>query len=157
LIYLDSLQQQGNTLYKNFVGSVNPQKEVKIWARTFLDGDFYNSLSTYSIAHQSLNGFSGQNRNVPDDYFDALLESLTLSERMHISGNALHTYINIIHHNYAIPKILNKESNKKFRTSNGGISVPSKIMDSLSVYGIIKHTPDSLLRQFVLSELLWQH
>lgn len=156
VMYLDSLKQKIDYLYADFVNEVNPNKEVQIWAKTYIEQDYYNALSWYPSDHMRANNLKGNEWSVPDSYYNSLLSRLPITQDMFISGYALSGFINRFHYNYSRRQIWNDEQNKQYKTPEGYIVAPSEIMDSLVVYGIIENTPDTLLRQMVLTELFNQ-
>ena len=156
VMYLDSLKQKIDYLYADFVNEVNPNKEVQTWAKTYIEQDYYNALSWYPYDHMRANDLREDEWSVPDSYYDSLLSRLPITQDMFISGYALSGFINRFHYNYSRRKIWNDEQNKQYKTPEGYIIAPSEILDSLVIYGIIKNTPDSLLRQMILTELFNQ-
>lgn len=156
VIYLDSLKQKADDLYTNFVNEVNPDKEVQVWAKTYIEQDYYNALSWYPGDHLRANNLKRNEWSVPDSYYDSLLSRLPITQDMFISGYALSGFINRFHYHYSRGQIWNEEQNKQYKTPEGYLAAPAEIMDSLVVYGILKYTPDTLLRQMVLTEFFSQ-
>ena len=155
LMYLDTLQRKADTLYNSFVNEVSTEKEVQIWAKTYVEQDYYSALAWYPYKHLQASNLNSSEWTVPDSYYDALLSRLPIKREMFISGNALSSFINIFHHKYTHEQIFNEEENKQYKIGEY-IVANDEIRDSLSVYGVIKHTPDPLLRQMVLTELITQ-
>lgn len=156
VMYLDTLKLQLANLYSNFVNEVNPDKEVQIWAKIFIEQEYYNALSWYPSDHLRANNLKVNEWSVPESYYDSLLSRLPITRDMFISGYALSGFINRFHYHYARLHVWNDEQNKQYKTPEGYIIAPSEIMDSLVVYGLIQYTPDALLRQMVLTELFTQ-
>lgn len=154
--YLDSLQNIRDKLYDQYVSNVNPNKETKIWAKTFLDEDYYDALAFYPNDHKRANKLTNNDWSVPVSYYDILKKRLPISESMFISGYGLSNFINRYHYDYVRNNLWEEEENQKYKLDNGYIAAPSNVFDSLLVFGIIKHTPDSLLKQMVLTELIRQ-
>ncbi len=155
--YLDSLQNIRSKLYNQFVTDVNPKKETKIWAKTYLDNEYYNGIAFYPEDHKRANNLNNKEWSVPISYYDSLKKRLPLSESMFISGYALSNFINRFHYRYVRNNLWEELENQKYKSNNGYIAAPSNVMDSLKVFGIIKHTPDSLLQQMILTELVSQN
>lgn len=157
LRYQDSMQNIRDKLYNQFVTDVNPNKETKIWAKTYLDENYYDALAFYPAEHQRANNLTNKEWSVPISYYDNLKKRLPISESMFISGYALRNFINRFHYNYVQNNLLEEPEIQKYKLNNGYIAVPRNVMDSLMVFGIIKNTPDSLLKQMVLTELIRQN
>ena len=157
LSYLDSLQNIRDKLYNQFVSDVNPNNETKIWAKTYLDEDYYDALAFYPSKHKRANNLTNKEWSVPISYYDNLKKRLPISESMFISGYALTNFINRFHYDYVRNNLWEEPENQKYKLNNGYIAAPSNVMDSLIVFGIIKHTPDTLLKQMVLTELIRQN
>ncbi len=158
LAYADTLQLRISNLYNSFVNEVNPNKTVKIWARTFIEQDYYEAIAWYPTDYMRANNLSIGEWSAPDDFFDRLLLRLPIEKTMLISGYALSGFVNRFHYNYARKKIWQEEENKQYVVLEGhGYGGPTHIIDSISIHGIIKYTPDPLLRQMVLTEYFQQN
>ncbi|SHI41898.1 Thiol-disulfide isomerase or thioredoxin [Tangfeifania diversioriginum] len=155
--YLDSLQNVRDKLYNQFVSDVNPNKETEIWAKTYLDEDYFDALAFYPAKHKRANKLTNKDWSVPISYYDNLKKRIPISESMFISGYALSNFINRFHYDYVRNNLWEDEENQKYKTNDGFIAGPGNVIDSLIVYGVIKHTPDSLLKQMVLTELIRQN
>jgi hypothetical protein len=153
VMYLDTLKQKIDYLYTNFVNEVNPDKEVQTWAKIYIEQDYYDALSLYPRKHLIANNLMPDEWSVPDNYYDMLLSRLPIKKEMFISGYALSGFMNRFHYDYSWLHIWNEEQNRQYKKREGKIIAPTEIFDSLTVYGIIKYTPDTLLRQMVLTEL----
>lgn len=157
VLYLDTLQQRIDALFQKFMAEVKPGKVVEIWAKTYIEEDYYDALSFYPMEHMMANDSLRGKWNVKDDFFDRLLNRLPVEEDMLFSGYALTNFVNRFHYGYARKKIWQEEANRQYLTPEGFNVGPAEIMDSLTVYGIIKYTPDTLLRQMVLTEFFAQN
>lgn len=155
--YLDSMQNIRDKLYNQFVTDVNPNKETKIWAKTYLDEDYYDALSFYPYDHMEANGLDERAWSVPASYYNSLKNRLPLTKSMLVSGYALSNFINRYYYKYVRENLWEEEENQKYISDDGYFIAPGNVFDSLLVYGIIKHTPDSLLKQMVLTELVRQN
>jgi len=156
-LYLDTLQQRISDLYNNFVEEVSPNEEIQIWAKTYIEEDYYDALAFYPNDHKQKNNLTNKEWIIPSSYYNKLKKRLPITQSMLMSGYALSNFINRYHYNYVRVNLWAEEENQKYMTDNGYIVAPSNVMDSLKVYGIIKHTPDSLLKQMVLTELIRQN
>lgn len=156
LTYLDTLQRRIDNLYNDFLVEVNPGSTAKRWAKIFIEQDYYDALSWYPKDHVTANNLIGEDWSVPDDYYDSFLSCLPIEKDMFISGYALSGFVNKFHYNYSKSKIFNEEQNRQYKFSGGVIAGPPEIIDSITILGILKYTPDTLLRQMVLTEFFQQ-
>jgi thiol-disulfide isomerase/thioredoxin len=157
LLYLDTLQNCIDDLYNSFLTEAKPEKNVQVWAKTYIEQDYYDALSSYPMDYLRANNLKNSDWSVPDNYFDALLTRLPIDKNMLVSGYALSNFTNRFHFAYSTSKIWDEEQNKQYLTPEGYYNAPTDIIDSLTVYGIIKYTPDTLLRQMVLTECFKQY
>jgi len=155
--YLDSMQTIRNNLFNQFITEVKPDEETKIWAKAFLDKDYYDALSSYPYKHQRANKLKETEWSVPVTFYEPFKNRLPISESLYISGYALSSFINRYHYNFVLVQVF--EELKSIRSKTNIISTEDsrRIFDSLYVYGIIKYTPDTLLKQMVLTELFSQN
>ncbi|SKB70558.1 Thiol-disulfide isomerase or thioredoxin [Salegentibacter holothuriorum] len=152
--YLDTLQQKSTDLLRRFAEKYSPNEETLLWAKTYIEQDYYNALYFYPQAHRVSNNLP-ITWDVPETYYDSLKKRLPITKPMLLSGYALMNFVNRYHYGYASTKTWNEKSNEKYRTKFG-MAGGAKELDSVKIYGIIKHTQDSLLRQLVLAEVFRQ-
>ncbi|MFD2034980.1 TlpA family protein disulfide reductase [Belliella marina] len=157
LLHLDSIGHQFTDLYNGFLVEVQPDENVKIWAKTFIEQEYYDALSMYPREHARANNLKDEEWSVPENFYDKLLDRLPIERNMLVSGYAISGFINSFHYNYSRKKTRSEELIQKYKTPEGHIVAPKEIIDSINVYGIIKHTPDTLLRQMVLTEFFQQN
>ena len=117
-------------------------------------------ISKYPSLHKKYNNL--ENLTLPIDYYDVFADILPITDSMLICGASLSNFTSSYYYYYARPLIF-KES--------GGIRIPGKknkpptqeeiknareiyknVRDSITLNGIVKYTPDTLLRQMVLTE-----
>lgn len=158
LLYLDSIKIRGQAIYDQFVNDVSPSKEVAVWAAVYLEEEYYDKLEFYPGDHRRANDLNADEWDVPIEYYDKMLERLPIEEPMLISGYAMSNFINRFHYGYARERMIEEEKGKDNIQffPGGGYGGESHVMDSVVLYGIMKHTPDSLLRQMVLTEYFMQ-
>jgi thiol-disulfide isomerase/thioredoxin len=156
LLFMDTLRQKRNEIYQKFISKVSPNNETKIWALTYIDGEFYDAIAFYPYFHKSANQLKDNDWNVPPTYIDILLNRLPIKEDMFISGYALSNFINRFHFNYLFDRVLEDSSLQKYKTEIGGIKAPYGLLDSMLLYGILDLVDDNLLRQMILTELFSQ-
>ena len=157
LNYLDSLRTILDNMFRQFISEVEADAETKIWAKFFLDENYYSALSFYPYDHRRANGLKNSEWSVPPTFYEPLKSRLPISESMFISGYALSSFINRYHYYYVLPKVIEERKNIRAKTNDMSISDSRRMYDSLHVSGIIKYTPDTLLRQMVLTELFSQN
>jgi len=145
--FLDTINQNSISVYNEFISNTSPNEETKNWALTLCEQDYYDALAFYPTFHKQANQLRSSDWDVPPTYYNSLLDRLPISKSMLISGYAISNFINRFHFDYAHFNVL-KETNFK--------NLSSKERDSLTVYGLIKYTPDTLLRQMVLTEIFSQ-
>ena len=148
--YLDTMQQRNLELLQNFIYEVSPNEETRVWAQTFIGEDYYDALSFYPDDHLRTNNLKRDEWAVPVSYFNPLLKRLPVTESMLISGYALSSFVNRYHYKYAINNVRDEIERQKLFPDKKNMT--PAIWDSLLVHGIIKYTPDTLLRQLVLAE-----
>ncbi len=151
-LYLDTLQQEEDDLYNQFISEVKPNEETKNWANAFITSDYINTLIGYPSIHRALNQLKYCDWHVPPVYFDDLKKLSAIKESMFINGVAIKRFT-AGYNKYISIKNFNNESNKEYRTENGFLDCPLEIRDSISVYSIVNYTNDPLLRQLALTQL----
>jgi len=146
--HLDTIQNNSLNIYNDFILNASPNEETKIWALTFCEQDYYTALAFYPSFHKRANQLKSSDWDVPPSYYNSLLDRLPITKPMLVSGFAISNFINVFNANYAYFNL---------RKENDFSIISSEIRDSLTIYGLIKYTPDTLLRQMVLTELFSQH
>jgi thiol-disulfide isomerase/thioredoxin len=150
-LFADSLRNEEANIINSFIEGNNPSGEVKGWARTFLDANYYNNLLGYPIKHRIVNKLARKDWNLPITYFDFITDKFTIENFSLISGYAISSFVNSFQV-YVTEKIW-YDNNIFFSTKDAFKQYPEK-WDSLTFFGIIKHTSDPLLRQMILTEML---
>lgn len=156
LAYLDTLKQKSRVLYDTFASDTSISNETRMWAKTFGEDNYYHSLAYYPMNHRKANGLNDSEWQVPDDYKNSFLQRLPLNKEMFISAHALSSFVNKFHYLYLYPKILSEETTHLFKTKDGESGLTKEITDSLMISGILEYSKDTLLRQMVLTEQLYQ-
>lgn len=151
--FRDSLREKESDILKKFVKEYKPSNETKTWARTFLDVDYYRNLLSYPDFHRMANNLKRKDWNVPITYYDFLKNHFSINDSALISGYALSSFVNF-YPVYLMEKI--REENKQFFNSSDSIKKYPEKLDSLRFFGSINYIDDPLLRQMVLTEMLWQ-
>lgn len=148
--YLDTLSRKDRLIYDEFVNLAKPDDEAKTWALSSMDKNRLSNLYIYPDSHRRLNKLTKKDWDVPFDFLDELKDRLPISESSFISAHQLWLLINWYHYSYVLKKLYAEEDNKKYATERG-YAFPLGVMDSLSVYGVLKYTKDSLMRQMELA------
>jgi thiol-disulfide isomerase/thioredoxin len=151
--YMDSCRLELYDLLNQFNEEYKPTKEVKIWARTKIDVDYYRDLLSYPDKHMLDNKLTYKEWAVPFSYFDFMKEHFEIDESVLISGYSIYGFVDF----YAIyiNDIIRRE-NQNFFNSPDSIKKYPEIMDSIRFFGRINNTKNSLLRQMVLTEMLYE-
>jgi len=151
-LYLDTLQQKRDELFEKFVSTVSPINDAKVWASVFLKQVVYEALVAYPLQHQfaeqTLPGYC----YLPVSYYNRLLNMTPIEYSMLLNGSGMTRYIEKYLLFYAMFKILAVESQKQHNTKPGYFTPPIQLSDSLVIAGLVKNTPDQLLRQMILAE-----
>jgi len=151
--YMDSSRVEWDNLLNQFDEKYKPTSEVKIWARTKLDVDYYRDLLSYPNKHMRDNALTYKDWSVPISYFDFMKDHFKIDESVLISGFSIFGFVDF-YPNY-IMDIIRRE-NQLFFNSPDSIKKYPEIMDSLRFFGTINNTKDPLLRQMALTEMLYE-
>lgn len=152
-IYMDSCRLERYNLLSQFEEKNKPTNEVKIWARTNLDVDYYRDLLSYPDKHMLDNKLTFKDWSVPFSYFDFMKDHFKINDSVLISGNSIRGFVDF----YAIyiMEIVRRENQLYFNSPDSLKKYP-EIMDSLLFFGTINNTKDNLLRQMALTEMLYE-
>jgi len=154
LLFEDSIRKDLRKLYNDFIELHNPSGEVKNWAYNQVEDDYYYALSSYPNYYWNAHNLNPAEWDIPIKYYDFFLERLPIKKTDFINGYELSGFVNQFHYNYAFSNVRYEYLKQKEMT---GLTINTKNeTDSLYVYGLIKFTPDTLLRQLVLTELFHQ-
>lgn len=151
--YLDTMKHLGYALFDKFDSEAEPGKDAKIWARTYIEEDYYEALALYPMLHKMYNQLPPGKWDVPPGYYDPLKTRFPINDKMLISGFALSNFIQQYHINYTFKRLTKEKFLNKYTTSTGSLNVPKKMMDSLRVFSVLKNTSDELMRQMELTFL----
>lgn len=151
-VLIDSIRQINTLIYSAFIKEYSPDREVSIWANSFVSQWHLNMLSEYPLYHQILNNLSPADWDVTTSYYTPLLDRLSINDSILIGGNAVSDLI-IRYLSFYFPKaIRDEEQNLKYINKYGNFAPPSEIRDSIFVDGIIRLTSDNLFCQMVLTK-----
>jgi thiol-disulfide isomerase/thioredoxin len=150
----DSLRQDLLTVYNEFVNAYNPDEELKRWAYNHTENDYYYALARYPSFYNRKHNLNPNDFDIPITYYDFFKQRLPIEKSDLMGGYELSGFVNRFHYHYAFTNIRYEYLQNKEKT---GVTIDTKSgLDSLYVYGLIKHTPDTLLRQMVLTEFFHQ-
>jgi thiol-disulfide isomerase/thioredoxin len=153
ICYLDTIQTKICELMNNFSNKFSPNEETKKWAQLFIEQqEYFDPLCFYPMEHQKYNNLKSSDWSLPSSYFDLYLKRLPISDSMFISTFALNNFVNR-YSSFISNKINEENENYVIKGDYVYFVAPKEIADSISVYSIIKHTKDPLLRQLSLVEL----
>nr|WP_319997337.1 TlpA disulfide reductase family protein [uncultured Draconibacterium sp.] len=155
LEYLETRKQKNNTLLKKFISEESPDEETRLWAQTLLEQDYYDALTMYPFEHQMLNQLQPNEWKVPLSYYKSFPNRFPINKDMLISGYALSGFVN--KYNAYLSELLSSDKViAKYKSNTGRINPPAEIIDSVIVQNILNYTPDSLVKQMVLTEFFVQ-
>lgn len=149
LNYLDTTQQKLENIYNDFIESVSPKKQAAQWVKFYIEQEYYNSLFLYPFLHAEANGQKLDTYRVPKGYFDTILKCLPINRSSYLYGHVLSSFVEN-YNSYIYESCWSEKENQKYKNGRHTTG-PAEIMDSIDVYSIIKYTPDTLLRQIVLT------
>jgi hypothetical protein len=150
ILYLDTLQQKSNKFYKTFTSKIKPNDEIKVWTKTQTDQIYYDALYFYPDEHRSSNNLKREEWDVPDNYFAPLMKRSSINKSMCISGYSISSFSDrflsdIVYRNMAIDW-------------NNRVDVKKEVdTDSFKVHSVLKHTPNNLIRELVLTKFFSQY
>lgn len=150
IAYLDTLKVKTDKLYNEFLSNHSPNNETKIWAKWFVNKEYYKALATYPDRHRMENNLKKSDWDVPSSYYNPLIENNSIDESALISGASISSFTSYYLHSYAFREVADqwyamKKSGRKIN------------LDSLRIYNTIKNTPNNLIRQITLTELFNLH
>lgn len=145
----DSLRKESIKLFNHYSSKNILTEESKHWIIFFIDNQYIYPVNYYPYYHGILNSLDQSEWDVPIDYFAFLNERLPITKEDFFCGDALSTYINC-YRAYAYKKTMHEQT--KVHGSPSLEKLTESEMDSITVYGIIEHTNDNLLKQLILSE-----
>lgn len=151
LRYLDTLQSHIDRLYKTFITKYDPDNKSRKWAAFFGDQKYYDCLAFYPWDHRTANNMGLSSAwDVPKGFFQKFANRLPIEPSMLASSFSLRSFIWQFS-NYVTDQLKGNEPEGVF-INGGRLFRPTKIADSLAIYSTLKYVPDTLLRQFMLTD-----
>ncbi len=92
--YRDSIRNEEKNLFNRFVEKYNPAKEVRIWASTYLDAEYYENLIQYPQSHMYDNKIKPGEWSVPVTYYNFIKNLSLVNDSVLICGNSLSLLVN---------------------------------------------------------------
>jgi thiol-disulfide isomerase/thioredoxin len=151
LKYLEKTQHQLDSIYNEFVQLSAPDERAADWAQYYIEQEYYNALFAYPFFHAMYNGQPTDMYRVPEGYFDTITSSLPIKDSKNIYGFAFSDFVKN-YSSYIAERWQSEKQNQMYRTNGQHFSIPVNIADSIDIYSIIKYTPDTLLRQIILTK-----
>ena len=146
--FLDSCRLELSKLYASFIKHYNPDEKAKNWISTFLTKEYYYNYAFYPSIHSQLNDLKEAHSDVPEDYYNRLRKIGHVDASMTICTEALNSLINVYHYLYALKKTIDENNQFMGDTTKTELEKWSLIFD-----GVVKNTPDPLMRQMVITEM----
>ncbi|MCL3781346.1 TlpA family protein disulfide reductase [Prolixibacteraceae bacterium JC049] len=147
--YLDTMQNDYNTLIQKFSHKHKPCKQAIDWGRFYLSQNVYEAVSSYIYTHRFENSNKPAYWSIPVQFYNRLLLPEKISPSIYYNSKTLPHYINKYRHLYAFFNLLADEAYKQKKAPKGFIH-SVKMNDSIEFAGLMKYTPDPLLKQLVL-------
>lgn len=151
--YRDSIKNTEDNLLSKFLAEYNPVSELKIWAQTYINVEFYSDLIAYPQMHRLENNLTKQEWNVPISYYEFIKNHFQVNVSSLVSSNALSSFVNM--YPVYLHERMRYDNSKLFNTS-GYFKKHPEVMDSLRFYSTLDYIDDPLLEQMVLTEILYQ-
>jgi len=149
--YLDTILQKSKEIYDRFVAENQPNDESKKWAQLYIEGNYYYDLGYYASNHRRANNMGKDNKwDVPEGFYDKLLNCLPIDTSMFICSHQLSIISNIFSSKYLIDKLNNQLKNIKLTDM---ISIRRKVFE-IRFSTIVEFVPDPLLLQIILTEMI---
>ena len=151
LKFLDTLKMHYDSILNSFVSQYNPNDEVKEWASTYLESSYYKEVVDYPLQRGFVTGQCLLSPGFPDNYFDAFLSSLPLSDSMLISGYSVIDYINLFQSYFILVDLWQLVENKKYIDEKGFVRINKSELDSLRINYMLSKINDDLFKQLLLT------
>ncbi len=153
-LFADSLHEVGFRLCEKFSREAPRSALSTIWAKRFVDEDYYSNLHFYPSSHRKALVLTEREWKVPPSYYD-YLDPKRIDESELICGNAIQRFVESYMYGYlrqATNTILEEKflNNAEGKFSNGLNSIPDYIADSVMVQTLMSSTESGLFRELSL-------
>lgn len=152
--YLDSCRGEWDKLLARFRERYHPTEIVLNWAKRTLETDYYQDLLYYIKVYDDRAEKKGVSaERIPAEYLNLIKQHFKIDKSVLINGFSMFGFVD--YYKIYIMEIVRRE-NKQFFSSRDTVLKHQDVLDSLRFFGTINNTYDSLLRQMVLTEMLYQ-
>lgn len=151
-LYRDSIKKTEEKLLSEFISNYNPESEFRTWAQVYLNVEYVKDLVGYPQMHRLANNLSINEWNVPISYYN-FIENNFINKCTLGSSHALSSFVNM--YPVYLHERMRYDNSKLFNTS-GYFKKHPEVMDSLRFYSNLKYIDNPLLKQMVLTEILYQ-
>ena len=145
--FADSIRQEEKKFLNNFIEQYKPDEFVQSWITYNIYEDYYGILTFYPDDHRKANVLKQSEWTVPISYYDYFSEPLSIEvEKGLPSGYAVNDYLDkYLSYMWRLTRDELKDLNRKS-------SVESTFaFDSIALDKIMKHTPQGLFRETMLT------
>ena len=127
--------------------------DLKKWALLNIEGDYYYNLSYYASSHRRANNMGKDNKwDVPEGFYDKLLNRLPVDTSMFICSHQISSFSNSF-----LTRYIDAKFNEKLKNANFGvkdiINLRKKVVDMRFFNAAEFFTLDPLLLQIILTEM----
>ena len=126
ILYLDTIHQQQQKLYDQFVAENQPDNESKEWALLSIEEWYYQNLCLYAPSHRRANNL-GAEWDVPKGFYDKLLNLLPINSSMFIAAQVLSSFP-VMFENYVSYKLKDRNPDVWRIHPEGGRIYPAGIL-----------------------------
>lgn len=144
-LFADTVRKEGHQILQDFIVLNSSDEEVNNWARLFLEEKYYYMLYAYPGFHSHLRNLNYGELEISNSYYDYLKEIPSLQNSL-VNGSAIHGLTNQYLNRYLWQFVV------KIITASFDEETPLYLLDSVHLASIVKHTPDILFRQIVMTE-----
>ena len=152
--YMDSCRGEWDKLLGRYKERYHPTEIVLNWAKRTLEADYYQDLLYYMKVYSyraEKKGLSAE--RIPAEYLNLIKHHFKVNKSVLINGFSMFGFVDF--YKIYIMEIVKRE-NKQFFSSRDTVLKHQDVLDSLRFFSTISNTDDSLLRQMVLTEMLFQ-
>jgi len=150
-LYLDTMQQGFDNFMEIYRKKVSPGMDAIEWGQFVLKQNIYEAIVKYAFTHAFKDRSQPPYFDIPVSFYNRFLEVSSINYSTFLNSKELPRFIDKYWHFYAFFNLVADESYKQNNTPKGYIS-SVKMNDSIENAGLIKYTPNELLRQLVFTE-----
>lgn len=150
-LYLDTMQQANDSFLEEYNKKISPCNDAKEWCNFYLKQNIYEAIVNYAFIHPFKDQSNPPYFNIPVSFYDRFLELSPINYSTFLNSKDLPRFIDKYWHFYAFFNFVAEESFNQNLSEQGYIG-HAKLNDSIEFLGLIKYTPDELLRQLLFTE-----